>query len=134
MSDGVERVSLTTDPELIDELDAVVDEWNYASRSKAFRDALRMFLADRHWDDDTDRHHSGSITIVYEHDVPGLNDELLEIQHDNEDVIVSTQHVHFDAHRCLETIVVDGPGDAIQDLVHRMESLGGVKQVRFIAV
>lgn len=134
MSDTVERISLTTDTDLVDELDAVVEEWDYASRSKAIRDALRMFLADRHWEDSESRRHSGSITIVYDHEEPGLNDELLEIQHDNAAVIVSTQHVHFDGHECLETIVVDGPGESIRDLVHRMESQSGVKQVRFIAV
>lgn len=134
MTDSVERISLTTDPELVEEIDAVVEEWGYASRSKAIRDALRMFLADRHWEDAEQRRHSGSITIVYDHDVPGLNDALLEIQHDNADVIVSTQHVHFDGHRCLETIVVEGRGETIRDLVQRMEAENGVKQVRSIAV
>ena len=134
MTDRAERVSLTLSPELASELESVVDEWGYASRSKAVRDALRTFLADRNWQAHVDDHHRGSITIVYDHDAPGVNDGLLEVQHGRADVIVATQHVHFDEHRCLETIVVDGPGTAIRELVQGIESLNGVKQVQFTVV
>ncbi|WP_425607275.1 hypothetical protein [Natronobeatus ordinarius] len=72
--------------------------------------------------------------MVYDHDAPGVNDTLLEVQHDCGAVIVATQHVHFDEHRCLETIVVDGPGTAIRDQVQGIESITGVKQVQFTVV
>ena len=134
MTDRAERLSTTLPSNLVAELDAVVDEWGYASRSKAVRDALRAFLAERDWRENVDGHHRGSITIVYDHDAPGVNDALLEVQHDCGAVIVATQHVHFDEHRCLETVVVDGPGTAIRDLVQGIESITGVKQVQFTVV
>lgn len=134
MSDSVERISLTLPPELVDELDAVVESGGYASRSKAFRNALRSFLADYQRRQELTGTKRGSITIVYDHDATGLNDDLTRLQHEFESVIVATQHIHFDAHRCLETVVVEGAGDTIQSLVDRIEPLDGVKQVRLTIV
>lgn len=134
MSKPVDRVSLTLPHDLVSELDAVVEEWEYSSRSKAARDALRLFLTEHHWETDPDRVLRGSIAIVYDHDTPGINDTLLEIQHDAAELIVATQHVHFDAHICLETVIVEGAGAELRTLVNTIKSVDGTKQVQFTAV
>lgn len=134
MSDRMDRVSLTLPRELVDELDAVVDDLEYSSRSKAARDALRSFLSERRWEADLERRQRGSVAIVYDHDAPGINDTLLEIQHGAADRIVATQHVHFDAHRCLETLIVEGSGREIRELVDALRSVDGMKQVQFTVV
>jgi CopG family nickel-responsive transcriptional regulator len=134
MSDESKRVSLTAPPDLIEELEAATKEWEYASRSEAFRDALRMFLSEYRWQHDLDRTQRGSIVVVYDHDTGNINDRLLELQHEVGDTIVATQHIHFDPHLCLETIVVNGPGTEIQELVNELRSLRGTKQVRLTIV
>lgn len=134
MSDSIERVSLTIPGELVDELDAAVAQWEYASRSKACRDALRLFLTDLDWQDDPDGTYRGTVTIIYDHDATHINDELLELQHDDSETIIATQHVHMDSHHCLETLVVEGKGRNINDLVNKLRSLDGMQQVKFTIV
>lgn len=134
MSDAIERVSLTIPAELVDELDSAVDEWEYASRSKACRDALRTFLTDLRWQDDPEATYRGTITLIYNHDAQHITDELLELQHDGADTIIATQHVHVDDHLCLETLIVHGSGEVINRLVNRLRSLNGMEQVRFTIV
>ncbi len=134
MSEPIERVSLTIPAELVDELDSAVEQWEYASRSKACRDALRMFLTDLKWKDDHEETYRGTITLIYNHDDHHINDELLELQHDDADTIIATQHIHVDAHLCLETLVVQGSGKTINRLVNRLRSLNGMEQVRFAIV
>lgn len=131
---ATDRVSLTLPSELVDELDDVVDEWGYSSRSSASREALRGFLAEHHWDASPDRPQRGSIIIVYDHHVRGLSDDLLEIQHAHEEAVVATQHVHFDSDLCLETLVVNGPAGEIRDLLEGIKGINGVEQVRFTVV
>ncbi|GAB3026613.1 nickel-responsive transcriptional regulator NikR [Natronobiforma cellulositropha] len=134
MAKRVERVSLTLPHDLVADLDAVVDEREYSSRSKAVRDALRAFLTEHDWEQNAAETQRGSIALVYDHEATGINDRLLEIQHDVAGVIVATQHVHFDAHRCLETVIVEGPGEEIRDLVSTLSSLDGMKHVQFTPV
>jgi len=134
MSDAIERISLTIPRSLVEDLDTAVETWEYSSRSEASRDALRMFLANLDWQADLDSVHCGSITTIYRHGDHDINDEMLELQHDMDDVIIATQHVHLDSHLCLETIVVNGPGEEIKELVNSLRSLDGMEQVQFTNV
>lgn len=132
---ATDRVSLTLPSELVAELDDVVDEWGYSSRSSAAREALRGFLVDHRWEEAApDEPQRGSITIVYDHHVRGLTDDLLDVQHAHEDVVVATQHVHFDPDLCLETLVVNGPSAEIRELLEGINGIDGVEQVRFTVV
>lgn len=130
MADSMERVTLSASPDLVEELDEVIETGQYGNRSEAIRDALRQFLTDYYWEHEPERTLQGSIVIVYDHAATGVNDRLLELQHDANELIVSVQHVHFDHHRCLETLAVEGPGDEIHSLVDNLRSIKGVQQVR----
>ena len=134
MSEGLERVSLTIPPELLSELDAVADEAEYASRSEAFRDALREFLTAYRWREDLDGRQQGTVVILYDHDVSGVTDELLRLQHDLHGTIIASQHVHLTEDLCLETLVVDGPAGDLRELVGRIQSLRGIRQVKLAVV
>lgn len=134
MTDGLERVSLTIPPALLAELDAVTDEADYASRSEAFRDALREFLTAYRWREDLDGRQQGTVVILYDHDVSGVTDELLALQHDLHGTIIASQHVHLTADLCLETLVVDGPASDLRELVGRIQSLRGIRQVKLAVV
>lgn len=134
MADELDRLSLTLPRSMIDRLDGIVEDWEYASRSEAIRDALRDFFTSYAWEtDDASRHH-GTVVIIYEHHSHGITETLQEIQHDRADIITAVQHVHLSHDRCIESLIVDGPGRDISDLANRLRSVGGVKQVKTIVV
>jgi len=134
MADDFDPVSLTIEKDLLVEFDEVIDEWEYASRSEAVRDALRDFLTEYRWRTNLSGHHRGSVVVVHDHHVEGVTDEMLDIQHELLDLITSVQHVHLSEQLCLETIVVDGSGSEITELVNRLQSLRGVRQVELALV
>ena len=129
MTDALDRVSITLPPDLLADLDEVVDEWDYGSRSEATRDALRAFLTEYRRRTSRDGVQRGSVVVLYDHDVSGVTDAVLELQHELGDTIVAVQHVHLSADLSLESLVVDGPGADVRELVERLRSLRGVKQV-----
>jgi CopG family nickel-responsive transcriptional regulator len=134
MAERLERVSLTVPSSLLAAVDDVVADADYDSRSEAIRDALRGFVASYRWRDDLDGRHQGSVVVLYDHEVAGVTDALLGLQHEFHETIVSTQHVHLSADRCLETLVVDGPANDIRELVRRIQSLRGIRQVQLAVV
>mgnify|MGYP002762644879 FL=1 len=133
MDEHADRISLTAPPELIDELNALVDDLDYASRSEAVRDALRAYITDCRWRTDTETTKQGSIVVLYNHE-SGVNDEILSLHHEMPDVVTSVQHVHLSRHRCLETLIVESSGKRISALADRLRSLEGVQQVRLAIV
>lgn len=134
MSSQIERISLTIPEELVSELDVIVESSEYGSRSKAVRDSIRQFITDYSWHHEPSQIFHGSVTIVYDHEQSGINDVLIELQHDVNELIISTQHVHFDHDLCLETLVVSGTGAEIRNFVNELKAIKGMKQVQVTAV
>jgi len=134
MAQKITRVSLTLPEYLLTELDRSLKVQHYVNRSEAVRDALRDFLASYRWRQELRGKITGVMVLVYEHDVRGLTDALIDIQHSSRGVINAVQHVHIDAKNCLETSVVRGPAEEIRELVDRLGALRGVKQTKLIVV
>lgn len=134
MAQKITRVSLTLPEYLLTELDRSLKAQHYVNRSEAVRDALRDFLASYRWRQELRGKITGVMVLVYEHDVRGLTDALIDIQHSSRGVINAVQHVHIDAKNCLETSVVRGPAEEIRELVDRLGALRGVKQTKLIVV
>lgn len=134
MAEDLDRVSVTVPSDLLTDLDEVVDDGEYDSRSEATRDALRGFLTDYRRRTDLAGVQRGAVTVLYDHHQRGLTETVTELQHDFSETVVAVQHVHLSHHLCLESLVVDGPGGEIADLANRLRSLRGVKQVELAVV
>jgi len=135
MTEDLDRVSLTLPPAMTEQLDGIVTQWDYASRSEAVRDALRDFFTTYEWEGGDDTRHYGTIVIAHEHDHGSdLAGRLQTIQHEYADVVTSVQHIHLSEDRCMETLVVDGTAGQIDELANRLRALEGVKQVKVVVV
>ena len=73
---------------------------------------------------------AGVLVMVYDHDVKGLEDDLIEAQHHHRGVINSVLHVHLSDRECLEAVAVRGEAEDIRELAHELATRKGVKQVR----
>jgi CopG family nickel-responsive transcriptional regulator len=67
-----------------------------------------------------------SITLVYNHHVRELSERLNSIQHELEDKVRSTMHVHLDHDHCLEVIVMRGRSDELKAAADRLLGTRGV--------
>jgi CopG family nickel-responsive transcriptional regulator len=124
------RVGVTFPPELLKNLDKVIDEMGYESRSKAIQDAVSSFITDQRLLHEQKGKRAGVLVMVYDHDVKGLEDDLMESQHHHRDVINSVLHVHLSDKECLEAVAVKGEAEDIRKLAQELATRKGVKQVR----
>jgi CopG family nickel-responsive transcriptional regulator len=69
----------------------------------------------------------GTVTLVYDHHTRELADKLTDQQHTHHDAIISSLHVHLDAHHCLEVVVVKGKAEEIKRLADELIGTKGVK-------
>ena len=132
MGEKITRISITLPEDLLHELDRSLKSQNYASRSEAIRDAIRDFLTNYKWRSGLEGELLGVVVMVYDHEVRGLTEEILEIQHRSEGIIRSSQHLHLDEKNCMETLLVRGTAGEIKKLVDRLGALRGVKQVKLV--
>jgi CopG family nickel-responsive transcriptional regulator len=123
---GLTRFGVSIDSQLIRKFDALVGRKGYATRSEAIRDMIRDSLVEQEWQSE-DRETVGTITIVYNHHTRELEHALTDMQHKSFHQIVSTLHVHLDAHNCLEVLVVKGMSREIRKIADRLIGTRGVK-------
>lgn len=128
------RVGVTFPPELLKELDETIEKIGYDSRSKAIQDSVRSFVSEYKWLREQKGSSVGVLVMVYDHEVKGLEDALIHIQHEHRPVICSSMHVHLSERDCLETIAVRGNADEIRKLAQKLATKKGVKQVKLTII
>ncbi|MBT9538036.1 MAG: nickel-responsive transcriptional regulator NikR [Nitrospirae bacterium] len=123
---AIVRFGISIENPLLERFDSLIKKKGYASRSEAVRDLIRDSLVMEEWESAT-AETVGTITIVYSHDTRELADTLTDLQHRYFDSIVSSMHIHLDAHNCLEVIVVKGKAKDIKAIADKLIGIKGVK-------
>jgi len=121
----VTRIAISLPPKLLEKFDEMTERMGYANRSEAIRDAVRNYILKNELSSEKGKQ-VGVISIVYDHDVRGVNDVLTDLQHRYHDVIQSSTHMHLDAHNCMELIMVKGEAKRIIEIKDRLATVSGV--------
>lgn len=124
--EGVARFSVSLKKSLLRELDKMMREKGYDNRSHAIAGMVRDHLVEHH-QGTVDGEAAGTVTVVYDHHTPNVQELLTELQHRSRAQIISTLHVHLDHHNCLEVLVVRGKASDIKALADRLIGVKGVK-------
>ena len=119
------RFGVSLEKKLLDRFDKLLGKQGYTTRSEAIRDLIRQELVKREWEND--QNVAGAITYIYDHHKRGLTNKLITLQHDHQEMIISTQHVHLDHDNCLEIAVVKGRAKEVQMLANKLRSVKGVR-------
>ncbi len=132
MEDSIARIGVSLPKNLLEEFDAVILNRGYSSRSEAIRDAIRNYILEYKWMEREEGEVVGVVNVIYNHNVRGVNDSIINLQHDFHTVITTTLHVHLNEEMCLEMILVRGDMGDIKSLVDRISSTRGVINVKLI--
>jgi CopG family nickel-responsive transcriptional regulator len=130
----VERTSFSAPPALLSRFDEVIRKMGYEDRSRALQIAMTNFITEYTWTIEMGRAGVGAILFTYSHRPHGLQEALVDIQHQYRDVVNSTTHIHLDESRCLEIISVRGQTAGIQELAKRLMKTRGVTQLKLSVV
>lgn len=125
----VGRISISLDPDLLTELDRMVQERGYESRSQAISDMANHHLIEhkRQLDNSV---MAGTITLFYARHTRGLQQKLANLQYENIDYVISSLHVHLAEDQIMEVLLVQGPAKTLQEIADAMSILKGVINCR----
>ncbi|MFO0951979.1 MAG: nickel-responsive transcriptional regulator NikR [Isosphaeraceae bacterium] len=129
--DPLVRFSVAIGGELLQKFDDYREAHRYPNRSEAVRGLMRAALIqDVVADDSADA--MGVLTLIYDHHAGRVGDRLTELQHLHLDRVVTTTHVHLDARRCLEVILLRGPARVVRELADSLIGTKGVETGRLV--
>lgn len=121
----VSRITISLSGELLTDLDQVVTERGFQSRSQAVADFVHRALVDTKSEKGDDVM-VGTITLFYDHTVGGLQQRLAALQRRYIDEVISSLHVHLTGEKTLEVILVQGPAPKLRAVAGDMGKLRGV--------
>jgi CopG family nickel-responsive transcriptional regulator len=121
----VSRVTISLSEELLTDLDQIVGEGGFQSRSQAVADFVHRALVDTKSEKGDDVM-VGTITLFYDHTVAGLQQRLASLQRRYIDEVISSLHVHLTGEKTLEVILVQGPAPKLRAVAGDMGKLRGV--------
>jgi CopG family transcriptional regulator, nickel-responsive regulator len=124
--DKIARFGVSFSSSLLRKLDRMVHEKGYKNRSLAISDMVRDHLVE-HQQQITDSDVAGTITLVYDHHRPHVQENLTVLQHKQLAAIISTLHVHLDHDNCLEVLVVRGKASVVRSVAEHLIAVRGVK-------
>ena len=124
-SELVSRISVSLPPSLLTQLDAMVGERGYSSRSQAISEMLNYQLAEHQRERGNDVM-VGTITLLYDRSVRGLQGRLADAQYRHIAEVVSSLHVHLSHDQILEGVLVQGQAQQLQDIANELVTLRGV--------
>ena len=121
----VSRISVSLPPDLLTELDRMVESRGYGSRSQAIGEMVNYQLA-QHQQSLGNQVMAGTLTLLYNRATRGLQGRLADIQYQHIDEVISSLHVHLSEDQMLEVLLVQGPASRLQAIADEMIALRGV--------
>ena len=121
----MKRFGVSLEDNLLRELDALVTKHKLPNRSQAIRFLIRKNLTQEKWKNNLEV--SGCVVLIYDHHKRNLLNKAMDIQHDYQNLVLSTQHVHMDHDNCMETIILKGKAKELKELADRLIGIKGMK-------
>jgi CopG family nickel-responsive transcriptional regulator len=121
----VSRISISLPEKLLRDLDRMVKQRGFESRSQAVNEMLHQALLE-HKNDVGDDVMVGIIALFYNNAVLGLQKQLADLQVRYIDEVISSLHIHLMNNKTMEVVLVQGPAPALQMIADEMTSRRGV--------
>ncbi|MDB5502272.1 MAG: nickel responsive regulator [Tardiphaga sp.] len=132
----MQRITITLDDDLMEQLDAMIAEHGYQNRSEAIRDFARAGMQQAMQDKGQEKDRSGecvaALVYVYDHAARDLSRRLVDTYHHHHDLSLATLHVHLDDDNCMEVTALRGQGNDVQHFADHIIAERGVKYGRVV--
>ena len=123
--DGVSRIGVSLEPDLLKRFDESIAKKGYVSRSEAIRDLVRDSLAENEWKD-SEANMTGVIVLVYNSKVTDVTERMDTVFHNNSKIVDFKVDVLLDDSNVMMTVFVTGKLSELKTLSSDITAVRGV--------
>jgi CopG family transcriptional regulator, nickel-responsive regulator len=131
---SMQRVTITLDDDLMNDLDRIIELRGYQNRSEAIRDLARAGMEQVRQDTHQDRDCVAAVVYVYDHEARDLAKRLVQTFHHHHDMAHATLHVHLDHESCMEVTVLKGRSRDVRHCAEHVIAERGVRHGRMVLI
>lgn len=130
----MQRITITIDDDLMEEIDNIIKKKNYQNRSEAIRDLARAGIQHSSSAIEGNPPCVGALVYVYDHESRELSKRLTRTFHEQHDLTLASLHVHLDHGSCMEVSMLKGEADRVSQLAEQVITERGVRYGKLILV
>jgi len=130
----MQRITITIDDELADEIDKLVRQHGYQNRSEALRDLVRAGMVET-------QHHAykaaeclAGVIYVYDQRQREMPKRLANAYQQHHDLAVATVRIALDHNTCMDVAVLKGRTADVKSLAEQIIAERGVRHGRVIII
>ncbi|MFQ5819892.1 MAG: nickel-responsive transcriptional regulator NikR [Candidatus Heimdallarchaeota archaeon] len=127
-------ISISMPDLLLNKIQSHIESHGYTGRSELIRDAVRDLLTEFELTKSDQTPVVATITVIYDHVQPGIDEKLTRLRHEYNDLITTNIHLHIQQKFCLEIFIAEGTQPRIVALIGRIRATRGVLSVKHVTV
>lgn len=126
---GSVKTGVAIPEEVMKEFEDLARTLGYGSRSRAFQDAVQLFIATNRWVE-SKGYVAGCIVVIYDHEEHGVEDSLTNIQHSYLKIVSAAMHVHLSNTKCMLIIALKGDVETVRKLYSELSKVRGITHIQ----
>jgi CopG family nickel-responsive transcriptional regulator len=130
----MQRVTITVDDDLLEEVDLLIAARGYQGRSEAIRDLARAGLRQALLESNSAETCVAALVYVYDHGARELARRLTKLFHDHHDLAVVTTHIPLNHESGMEVAILKGATAQVRRLADEVLAERGVRHGKTIIV
>ena len=123
----VQRLTISLDDAMADEIDAFMAKNGYSNRSEAIRDLVRDALVRSNTKGVSTQNCVAAVSYVYDYDGRDLALRLERAQHEHHDITISSMRTRLDHRHCMEVTLFRGRTERVRQIAENMIAEKGVR-------
>ncbi|MFB6133277.1 MAG: CopG family ribbon-helix-helix protein [Halanaeroarchaeum sp.] len=115
-------VSVSMPDELVERIDAFVEEHGYTGRSEVVREASRNLMGEFEDPRLEDHELMAVVTVLFDYHGTTVEERMIDLRHEYEGLVASNVHSHVGNHHCMELFVLEGELEEVSTFVGQVRS------------
>lgn len=130
----MQRITISIDDDLMEEIDNIIKQKNYQNRSEAIRDLTRTGIQNSSLVVEGNPPCVAALVYVYDHESRELSKRLTRTFHEQHDLTLASLHVHLDHGSCMEVSMLKGDAERVGQLAEQVITERGVRYGKLVMV
>ena len=127
---ALKRFGVSLEEDILEALDEFVKDNGFANRSQALRFFVEKNVAEKKWQ--CGNIVAGTIVVMYDQSKKEISNRIAEIQHNYQDVILSSSQYYLNEDFCLHIATVTGMARRLTELSDRLITIKGIKHGKLV--
>ena len=127
---ALKRFGVSLEDDILESLDEFVKINGFANRSQALRFFVEKNVAEKKWQ--CGNIVAGTIIVMYDQSKREISQRITDIQHQYQDVILSSSQYYLNKDFCLHIVTVTGVAHKLTELSDRLITIKGLKHGKLV--